>query len=300
MTAGQSVPVSVTMRNDGTTTWTAGSGYKLGSQNPQDNMTWGLNRVNLPASVPPGATAAFIFNVTAPASAGTYNFQWRMQRDGVGFFGGASTNVAVNISGGGGGGGTDGAAFVTQSVPASLNTGQSSSVSVTMNNNGTTTWSPGVYKLGSLNSTSWGVTEVNLASSVPPGGNAVFSFNVTAPSSAGTYLFQWRMMNNGVGFGSSSTAVNVSVTGSAAPLVLTTSSLPFGTRNVPYSAQVNATGGTLPYTWSMTGAPAGLSINASTGLISGTPTATGTFYINVTVRDLAGQSKTKQFKTAFR
>jgi len=37
MTVGQSYSVSVTMKNSGTSTWTAATGYKLGSQNPQDN-----------------------------------------------------------------------------------------------------------------------------------------------------------------------------------------------------------------------------------------------------------------------
>jgi hypothetical protein len=40
MTAGQTYPVSVTMRNTGTMTWTAAHLYRLGSQNPQDNTTW--------------------------------------------------------------------------------------------------------------------------------------------------------------------------------------------------------------------------------------------------------------------
>jgi len=76
MTAGQSIAVTVTMQNTGTTTWTAGAGYKLGSQSPQDNWTWGTNRVQLPTSVAPGQTVAFAFNVAVLASKGTYAFQW--------------------------------------------------------------------------------------------------------------------------------------------------------------------------------------------------------------------------------
>jgi fibronectin type 3 domain-containing protein len=42
-----------------------------------------------------------------------------------------------------------------------------------------------------------------------------------------------------------------------------------------YSLTLAATGGTTPYTWSLTSGtlPGGLNLNASTGLISGTPTA---------------------------
>ena len=89
--------VSVTMRNIGNTTWTAGALYRLGSQNPHDNMTWGLNRVPLPHSVPPGGTVTFDFIVTAPSKAGLYNFQWKMVQDGVEWFGAPTQNVVISV-----------------------------------------------------------------------------------------------------------------------------------------------------------------------------------------------------------
>jgi hypothetical protein len=186
-------------------------------------------------------------------------------------------------------------------VPSSLTAGQVASVSVTMQNTGTTTWAAGTYKLGSQNpqdNMTWGVNRVNLASSVAPGANGVFTFNVTAPATASTYNFQWRMFNGTAFFGTASTNVAVTVAsgGSAGPPSITTSSLPNGVRNGTYNAQVQATGGTLPYTWSMTGAPAGLTINSSTGKISGTPTAGGIFNITVTVRDAANKTASKTFK----
>ncbi|MFL6278252.1 MAG: matrixin family metalloprotease, partial [Blastocatellia bacterium] len=60
MTTGQTASVQVTFRNTGTTTWVPGT-YYLGSQNPQDNTTWGVNRVNLPFAVAPGAGVIFTF-----------------------------------------------------------------------------------------------------------------------------------------------------------------------------------------------------------------------------------------------
>ncbi|MFI8462024.1 putative Ig domain-containing protein, partial [Kitasatospora sp. NPDC085464] len=54
--------------------------------------------------------------------------------------------------------------------------------------------------------------------------------------------------------------------------------------------QINASGGTAPLSYSATGLPAGLSINASTGAITGTPTAAGTSNVTVTVKDSAGKS----------
>jgi Ig-like domain from next to BRCA1 gene len=98
MVTGQTYSVSVTMSNTGTTTWTPAANYRLGSQNPQDNSTWGMNRVNLASEVAPGAQATFTFTVTAPATPGTYNFQWRMVQDGVAWFGASTVNVAVTVS----------------------------------------------------------------------------------------------------------------------------------------------------------------------------------------------------------
>jgi hypothetical protein len=59
-----------------------------------------------------------------------------------------------------------------------------------------------------------------------------------------------------------------------AALAISTSSLPTGQTGVAYSAVLAATGGTPPYTWTLTSGtfPAGLMLNAATGAITGTPT----------------------------
>jgi len=54
-----------------------------------------------------------------------------------------------------------------------------------------------------------------------------------------------------------------------------------GTVGVATNLQMTASDGTPPYTWSASGLPTGLSINSS-GLISGTPSAAGTFNVTVT------------------
>lgn len=99
MEVGQTYNVSVTMRNTGESTWTEADLYRLGAQSPQDNYTWGMNRVMLPASVAPGAEVTFNFYVTAPSTAGSYNFQWQMVRDGVEWFGEMTPNAVVNVTG---------------------------------------------------------------------------------------------------------------------------------------------------------------------------------------------------------
>ncbi len=98
MTAGASYNVSITMKNTGSNTWTTADGYKLGSANPNDNTRWGLQRVALPGSVPPNGQAIFNFTVTAPATAGSYNFQWQMLREGVQWIGATTTNLQVQVN----------------------------------------------------------------------------------------------------------------------------------------------------------------------------------------------------------
>ncbi|WP_436496305.1 S8 family peptidase [Actinokineospora sp. HUAS TT18] len=54
--------------------------------------------------------------------------------------------------------------------------------------------------------------------------------------------------------------------------------------------QLSASGGTAPYTWSATGLPTGLSISTS-GAITGTPSAAGTFNVTATATDSASPAK---------
>jgi hypothetical protein len=68
-----------------------------------------------------------------------------------------------------------------------------------------------------------------------------------------------------------------------------------GTVGTAKSLQMTASGGTAPYTWSATGLPTGLSINSSSGLISGTPSAAGTFSSTVTAHDSGTNSGSTSF-----
>ena len=73
-----------------------------------------------------------------------------------------------------------------------------------------------------------------------------------------------------------------------ASLAVTTTSLPSAVLGVAYSVQLAATGGVAPYTWAISAGslPTGLTLS-STGLLSGTPTASGSFTFTVQVTDSA-------------
>ncbi|THC44302.1 NBR1-Ig-like domain-containing protein [Massilia sp. Mn16-1_5] len=197
MQTGQRYDVSVTMYNNGESTWSRALEYTLMAQGPHNNTTWGFNRVPLPvAEVRPGESVTFTFPVTAPATAGAYISQWGMQRERYGSFGVSTNAVSVNVTAP-----YNDAQVVSVNVPARMQTRQSYNVAVTMRNSGTTTWAPGAnYNLGSQNphdNQIWGLGRVAVATPVAPGQQYTFNFPVTAPA-PGDYTMQWGMVQDGV------------------------------------------------------------------------------------------------------
>lgn len=74
----------------------------------------------------------------------------------------------------------------------------------------------------------------------------------------------------------------------ATSLTITTSTLPLAVVGTPYSLTMGATGGTSPYTWTVSAGalPGGLSLNAD-GTISGTPNTRGAVSVTFSVTDAA-------------
>ncbi|MGQ7374675.1 putative Ig domain-containing protein, partial [Streptococcus suis] len=74
----------------------------------------------------------------------------------------------------------------------------------------------------------------------------------------------------------------------AAPtLALTPATLPAGTVGASYAATLAATGGTPGYTYAVSAGalPTGVTLDAKTGALSGTPTASGSFAVTITATD---------------
>ncbi|MBB5064304.1 S-layer family protein [Granulicella mallensis] len=109
----------------------------------------------------------------------------------------------------------------------------------------------------------------------------IYSGSATiTPTASGPYTY--GLTCGGVESGTATVTV-----GGAQTLVVTTSNLPQARVDVAYSTALVASGGVPPYTWSLTvgSLPAGLTLNASSGVISGKPTAAGMANFTVQVKD---------------
>lgn len=83
------------------------------------------------------------------------------------------------------------------------------------------------------------------------------------------------------------TATHAGCPGVSSTPSITTTTLPAGVTSNPYSYTMGVTGGTGPYTWSISvgSLPTGLSISSSTGAITGTPSGSGKTNFTVKVTD---------------
>jgi len=104
----------------------------------------------------------------------------------------------------------DSAVFVSQSVSEVLTAGGTYTVTVTVQNNGTSTWTPGQYFLA-LTNVAWSPRIVNLTSSVSPGQTITFSFDLTVPQQTGDYSVRWQMSTPDATFGPMTADMSISV-----------------------------------------------------------------------------------------
>ncbi|HXN52595.1 MAG TPA: putative Ig domain-containing protein [Candidatus Acidoferrum sp.] len=134
----------------------------------------------------------------------------------------------------------------------------------------------------------------SIASGTLPAGlslNASTGVISGTPTAPGTSNLTFQVTDSGSPAISATSALTITV--DAASLTISTTSLPNGTIGAAYTGGVQATGGTQPYTFTITvGAlPAGLAINSATGAITGTPSAAATSNFTVHVTDSSGPAQ---------
>jgi hypothetical protein len=174
-----------------------------------------------------------------------------------------------------------------------VETGPSSKLSIT-----TTSLPAGTVSVAysaSISATG-GVTPYQYGASNLPGGLTIDSSTgaitgTPSQGAAGTTTVTVSVTDSTQSTPQTATA-NLSLTVNAAQLTITTTSLPGGTVGMMYAGAIAASGGTAPYTYSASNLPSGLSINMSTGAISGTPTQSGPATVGFTVTDSTKQTAT--------
>jgi hypothetical protein len=139
---------------------------------------------------------------------------------------------------------------------------------------------------GGVASDTWSVGSGQL----PPGLSLAEASGIISgtPTTTGNFSFGVTITSNGSPAQSASSTLILSVTAQAPALVITSTTLPSAIAgSASYSSSLKASGGTAPYTWSITSdsLPSGLSLATTTGIVSGTPTATGVFTFTVAVTD---------------
>jgi hypothetical protein len=112
-----------------------------------------------------------------------------------------------------------------------------------------------------------------------------------------TYSFTVKVVDSSNPAQTASQPLSISIV--TGPLLVTPATLPTGAINDPYpSTTLGASGGLPPYTWAITvgSLPAGLSLNVSTGAVTGTPTGpSGTANFTAQVTDSASTKATGSF-----
>ena len=151
-----------------------------------------------------------------------------------------------------------------------------------------TSYSATLAAAGGTKPLQWSIT----SGALPAGLTLAASTGVISgtPTAAGTSSMGVSVKDSSTTPQSSSKSLSITI---AAALAISTTSLPQGTVGTAYSATLMASGGTTPYTWSITSGtlPAGLSLAPSTGIISGTPTAASSASITVQIKDASAFTK---------
>ncbi|MCU1329149.1 MAG: hypothetical protein JWN34_4519, partial [Bryobacterales bacterium] len=144
------------------------------------------------------------------------------------------------------------------------------------------TYNPALVASGGAGGNVWTVQSGSLPAGVTLTGGGSFS---GAPSAAGTYTFTVRVTDASLNFATQALSLVVSP-----GVTVTTSTLPVGELTSAYSQTVSALGGLGGYTYIVASGtlPSGITLNGSTGALSGTPLSAGTSNLVFRATDSGG------------
>ncbi len=126
-------------------------------------------------------------------------------------------------------------------------------------------------------------TDTGVISGTPTGNGGVFTFTITVRDAVG---------NTGVH--TATKECSITIAPPPPPLLeVACASVNTGRVGVSYSAAISVSGGVAPYSFSSVTLPAWLTLNPTTGALTGTPPTAGAFPFSVTVTDSAGGTRTQ-------
>ncbi len=169
-------------------------------------------------------------------------------------------------------------AYVRQNVVANLTLSSTPSATTQVGQ----TYSQTNVASGGANPLTYSVS----AGALPPGTNLNTSTGLVSgtPTTTGAFNYTIQVIDSTAAPQAVTQVVSSLI---AAPTVtVTTTSLPGATFGASYTAPaLTASGGTSPYSFTATGLPTGLTLNTTSGVISGTPTQSGSFSVAIIATD---------------
>jgi len=131
---------------------------------------------------------------------------------------------------------------------------------------------------------SWSIGSGNLPTGVALTGTGTIAGTTTT---TGVFNLSVKLSDSSDPPQTANAALSLEVNAAVPTLQITTPSLPSALESSSYTAQLAATGGSGSLTWSLASGqlPSGVSLNPTSGLLSGTPTQSGTFSFATKVQD---------------